>query len=327
MDSLLLPYIAIEMTKVPLVEERLNEERDEFRVLSIQSHVVHGYAGNKCAIFPLQIHGFEVDFVNSVQFSNHTGYGQIRGNRLTDKDLDELFEGLKLNNITRYSHVLSGYCGDPSFLRSISNVVAELKKTNPDLIYVCDPVLGDNGEYYTPKELLPVYQESILPLADILTPNAFELGELTGRQVKNEADCLAAIKVLHETKGIRIVIVTSGIFTENKDLMYCYASEMKSPNQFVQYRFEIPLIRGVFVGTGDVFTSLLIVWHSLLGGDLRQAICNLLGSMQCLLKRTSDYAYGISSNPNAGQRELRLLQSRYDLLVPTGDIRWVEIGL
>jgi pyridoxine kinase len=118
--------------------------------------------------------------------------------------------------------------------------------------------------------------------------------ELTGRQVKNEADCLAAIKVLHETKGIRIVIVTSGIFTENKDLMYCYASEMKSPNQFVQYRFEIPLIRGVFVGTGDVFTSLLIVWHSLLGGDLRQAICNLLGSMQCLLKRTSDYAYGNS---------------------------------
>ncbi|KAE9550823.1 hypothetical protein FO519_005951, partial [Halicephalobus sp. NKZ332] len=104
------------------VEELLQKEREGIRVLSIQSHVVSGYAGNKCSIFPLQLHGFEVDFINSVQFSNHTAYSHIRGQRLTEKELEELYEGLKLNSINRYSHVLTGYCGNPTFLAKIVEI-------------------------------------------------------------------------------------------------------------------------------------------------------------------------------------------------------------
>lgn len=46
---------------------------ERIRVLSAQSHVVHGYVGNKCATFALQTHGIEVDSINTVQFSNNTG--------------------------------------------------------------------------------------------------------------------------------------------------------------------------------------------------------------------------------------------------------------
>ena len=66
----------------------------ERRILSIQSHVVSGYVGNKSATFPLQLLGFEVDAINSVQFSNHTGYAKgIKGQVLNDSQLQELIEG------------------------------------------------------------------------------------------------------------------------------------------------------------------------------------------------------------------------------------------
>ncbi|KAK2570794.1 Pyridoxal kinase [Acropora cervicornis] len=122
------------------------ESIETCRVLSIQSHVVSGYVGNDSATFPLQVLGFEVDTINSVQLSNHTGYEHIKGQVLDAKELKVLFEGLKLNNIHFYSHLLT----------------------------VCDPVMGDAGQFYVPEELMPVYRDQILPQVDIITPNQFE---------------------------------------------------------------------------------------------------------------------------------------------------------
>ncbi|MBN3321602.1 PDXK kinase, partial [Atractosteus spatula] len=117
----------------------------ECRVLSIQSHVVRGYVGNKSASFPLQVLGFEVDSINSVQFSNHTGYAHWKGQVLTADELHVLYEGLKLNNVNHYDYVLTGYTRDTSFLEMVVDIVQELKRQNPNLVYVCDPVLGDHG--------------------------------------------------------------------------------------------------------------------------------------------------------------------------------------
>ncbi|KAH7721544.1 Protein F57C9.1 c [Aphelenchoides avenae] len=321
------------------LEEALKRERPGHRVLTIQSHVVSGYAGNKGSVFPLQINGFEVDIINSVQFSNHTGYENgIRGQRLTDADLQDLYEGLKANKLTKYSYVMSGYCGNPTFLRRIADVVRDLKAKNPNLLYVCDPVLGDNGKYYAPKECMPVFRDEILKVADIITPNIFELSELTGQRVQTEAECREAMRNLHRTANIRVVVVTSGIYAEGReDLMYCYASEWlpSAPGtwndaDYSLLRFDIPVIRGAFVGTGDVFSSLLVVWYTHFNGDLQRAICNVISSMQGLLRRTSQAAYGGRcscqwSNPGAAERELRLVESRYDLLVPQVKVNCVRI--
>jgi pyridoxine kinase len=314
-------------------EDRLKKERKNKRVLSIQSHVVSGYAGNKCSVFPLQLHGFEVDFINSVQFSHHTGHKVVRGQRLTKDDLDTLYHGLKENGINKYSHILTGYCGDSSFLHTIANIVSDLKALyKEDLLYVCDPVMGDGGQYYAPKELMPIYRDTILPLADIITPNIFELSELSGIQISTENECLNAISTIHaKYPNLSIIVVTSGLFSTDNSQMFCYASKKKllsndNPTTFERYRFTIPLIRGEFVGTGDVFASLLIVWLDEFNGEIKPAVSNVIASLQSLLKRTSEAAFESGADkPSAFQRELKLIESRFDLLVPNLFIESINI--
>jgi len=85
---------------------------------------------------------------------------------------------------------LTGYIGNPLFLRQVGHILKKLRQANPGLVYVCDPVMGDNGQLYVPKELLPVYRDEIIPLADIITPNQFEVELLTEKIFFNNKDDL-----------------------------------------------------------------------------------------------------------------------------------------
>jgi pyridoxine kinase len=82
------------------------------RILRVQSHVVSGYVGNKAAVFPLQLLGFEVDNINSVQFSNHTGYPTLKGTVLDGKELEALAEALDANGLMVHDYFLTGYIGE-----------------------------------------------------------------------------------------------------------------------------------------------------------------------------------------------------------------------
>jgi pyridoxine kinase len=170
---------------------------DTGRVLSIQSHTVQGYVGNKSAVFPLQLLGFDVDPINSVQFSNHTGYPTFRGQVLNGSQLWDLIEGLAENDLLHYTHLLTGYIGSVSFLTTVLQVVDKLRSVNPDLVYVCDPVLGDEGKLYVPQDLISVYQQKVVPVATMLTPNQFEVELLTGLRITCEEDGLKACNALH----------------------------------------------------------------------------------------------------------------------------------
>lgn len=91
---------------------------------------------NACFFFfSLQLLGFEVDAINSVQFCNHTGYKKVAGQILSEKDLDDLAGGLQQNGLDFYSHLLTGYIGAESFLRRVCSLVKHLKSVNPNLIY------------------------------------------------------------------------------------------------------------------------------------------------------------------------------------------------
>ncbi|CAI4224282.1 unnamed protein product [Auanema sp. JU1783] len=308
-----------------LYGERLAIER-QHRVLSIQSHVVHGYAGNKCSVFPLQLNGYEVDFINSVQFSNHAGYEHVKGQKLSSNDLEDLYEGLQLNKINNYSHILTGYCGNVDFLRKIGDIVSDLKKKDGSTLFFCDPVMGDNGRYYTPRELLPVYRDVIIPLADVLTPNAFELGELTGSVIETEEECFRGMDVMH-SKGVKTVVVTSGVTkTQTENSLACFASVSEN-GQKKRYRFQFPRLVGQFVGTGDVFASLLIVHLTECEGDVAQAVGKTLGSMQGLLRKTSEYAQLQVDSNSSALSELRLIQARKELLLPPQIITAENVAL
>jgi pyridoxine kinase len=102
------------------------------RVLSIQSSVVYGYVGNRSAVLPLQLLGIEVDPLNSVQLSNHTGYARFSGNKFEGAELDRLVEGLDANGfLAEYSHVLTGYIGTESFLQRTVELVKARPRARP----------------------------------------------------------------------------------------------------------------------------------------------------------------------------------------------------
>uniref|UniRef100_A0A9J8DBN3 Pyridoxal kinase n=1 Tax=Cyprinus carpio carpio TaxID=630221 RepID=A0A9J8DBN3_CYPCA len=267
------------------------------RVLSVQSHVVRGYVGNKSASFPLQVLGFEVDTINSVQFSNHTGYEHWKGQVLTADELHVLYEGIKLNNVNQYDYVLTGYTRDDSFLDMVVDIVQELKRANPNLVYVCDPVLGDNGAMYVPENLLPIYRCKVVPAADIITPNQFEAELLTGRNISSEKDAVEVMNLLHSMGPDTVVITSSDLPSPLGDQYLVALGSQKrvtADGTMVtqQIRMDIPRVDAVFVGTGDLFAAMLLAWTHLHPDNLKMA-CEKTVSVLChVIKRTITYAKG-----------------------------------
>uniref|UniRef100_A0A6M2DI70 Pyridoxal kinase n=1 Tax=Xenopsylla cheopis TaxID=163159 RepID=A0A6M2DI70_XENCH len=283
------------------------------RVLSIQSHVVSGYVGNKSATFPLQVLGFEVDTINSVQFSNHTGYKHVRGQVLTDKELGELIEGLTLNGINVYSHLLTGYVANPDFLKAIAKVVKNLREANPQLTYVCDPVLGDNGKMYVPESLLPIYRELIIPLADIVTPNQYEVELLTECKIKSVEDAWKCTDWFHN-RGVHTVVVSSSDLGDKTKILM-FGSQNKG-GQRIRVVQKIPKINASFTGVGDLFAALFLA-HSHRTKDFRKSIEYSTGTLQAVLKRTLEHSH-LAGGDTANMKyiELKLIQSKKDIEDP-----------
>ncbi|KAJ3053286.1 hypothetical protein HK097_004617 [Rhizophlyctis rosea] len=243
------------------------------RVLSIQSHVVYGYVGNKAATFPLQVLGYDVDPVNAVQFSNHTGYPGRTGELLKPNEMESLVNGLEGNGMLQeYTHVLTGYIGRASCLAVIADLVQRLKRINPNVIFVLDPVMGDNDKLYVHPDLVPVYRDTLCPLADMITPNAYEAELLTSIRATNTTTALQAIDALHALH-IPTVIITSVHLsdhahkypnTRHLHLIASYRPLAKTDptarGKPVLFSIAFPEKEGVFTGTGDMATALLLAY-------------------------------------------------------------------
>ncbi|XP_036601804.1 pyridoxal kinase [Trichosurus vulpecula] len=301
---------------------------EECRVLSIQSHVVRGYVGNRAATFPLQVLGFEIDTVNSVQFSNHTGYPNWKGQVLNSNELHELYEGLKLNNVNKYDYVLTGYTRDKSFLEMVVDIIQELKQQNSKLVYVCDPVMGDkwNGEgsMYVPADLLPVYKEKVVPVADIITPNQFEAELLTGKKISTQEEALEVMDILHSMGPETVVITSSDLpaSSGNNYLIALGSQKKKNPdgtNMTERIKMEIQKVDAVFVGTGDLFAAMLLAWTYKHPNNFKVACEKTVSAMHHVLQRTIESAKaqaGKGKKPSPAQLELRMVQSKKDIENP-----------
>lgn len=278
------------------------------KILSIQSHVVHGYVGNRAAVFPLQLLDFEVDNINSVQFSNQTGYKSFRGQRVNAADLSELFLGLKENELLNYTHILTGYVGNVEFLNKLADIIEELKNKNPDIVYLCDPVLGDNGQLYVPEGLVKVYIDRVIPMANIITPNLFELELIYGKKINKESDIIDAIKHCHD-KGTPTVIVSSSTSfnNENSDNLCLYASSKESDKII---RIEFDRLAGSFAGTGDAFAAQFLAWNTILK-DLKSACEHTISAMLHILNRTNE-----TRSHEDELIEMKLVQSKRDIENP-----------
>lgn len=179
-------------------------------ILSLQSHVAYGYVGNCVATFVLQRMGHEVVKINTVQFSNHSGYGKIFGDVMSLEHIDTIFTGLKeLKVLDNIQGVLTGYMGDKALGGVLLKWLKYIKDSNPDVIYCCDPVIGDIGRGVFVKEGVgEFFRDNAARFGDIVTPNHFELSYLMKEEVRTIEDAIKACNILHR-QGAKVVLVTS----------------------------------------------------------------------------------------------------------------------
>jgi pyridoxine kinase len=266
------------------------------RILSIQSSVAYGYVGNSAATFPLQRLGHEVWPVPTVVFSNHTGYGAWAGPLLTPDDVRAVVTGIAdLGVLGTCDAVLSGYLGSPGICEVVVDAVAQVKAANPDATYTCDPVLGNatSGCFVDPA-IPPILRERMVPVADVITPNQFELGFLTGT-TPDTLDSTLASADLARALGPPVVLVTSVLRPERPE----HTIEMLAVTDEGAWTVRTPRLAMEVNGSGDL-TAALFTAH------LKET-----GSVTDALAATSSTVYGVlSATLDSGAGELRIVAAQ-----------------
>lgn len=176
------------------------------RVLAISSQVAYGPVGLTALVPALQAAGHEVMAIPTVTLSNHPGHGKPAGYRTEPMQIEAMLAALAgLGALSPLDAVLTGYFVSAAQIEVVAQAVGELKRRLPALQVLVDPVIGDDGSLYVPADVAAAVRDRLVPLASIITPNAFELGWLTGRPVPDEAAALAAAQAL----AVRDVLATS----------------------------------------------------------------------------------------------------------------------
>jgi len=273
------------------------------RFLSLQSHVAYGYVGNRAATFPLQRLGHEVWAVNTVEFSNHTGYGAWRGRAASAEQVGEIVQGIEaLGQLARCDALLTGYVGDAALADVVLDTARRVRAANPRAIWCCDPVLGDvdTGIYVKPG-IDAFFRDRAIPAADIVTPNHFELEHLAGRKISTMDDALVAARSL--LAGPQLALVTSLRRADAPvDLI-----EMVAVTRDAAWRVATPLIGFDIApnGTGDTVAALFSA-HWIAGNDIAGALGKAASSIFAVLETTRAL----------GERELQLVAAQDRLVAP-----------
>ncbi len=275
------------------------------KILSIQSSVAYGYVGNSAAVFPLQRLGHEVWPVLTVHFSNHTGYGEWRGPLLAPSDVADVIAGVADRGVLGEADaVLSGYQGDPAVGAVILDAVDRVKAANPAAVYCCDPVMGDVGRGMFVRPGIPEFmRDHVVPRADIITPNLFELAYLSGRSLSGRTtrtldEVLAAVDAVRAT-GPRDVLVTSVLADDDGSLDVVAVSDAGA------WAVTTPLLPISPNGGGDV-TAALYLAHLHTTGSPAEALARTTSSVFAVLEATLA----------AGTRELQLVAAQDAIAVP-----------
>ena len=178
-------------------------------VLSVSSQVVYGHVGHGAIVPALQALGCEVLALPTVLLAHHPGHGAPAGRAVPTEELAALADGLeRVGALQPVDAVLSGYLGMAGSAEVVARAVARVRARRPGALFLCDPVIGDDGRVYVRDGVESAIAQHLLPLADVITPNHFELERLAGRPVAGLAQaCVAARELI--ARGPRIVVVSS----------------------------------------------------------------------------------------------------------------------
>jgi len=259
------------------------------KVLSISSQVVYGHVGNSAVAFVMQRMGHDVLAVPTIILSNRPGYKAIAGEGADPQKLNAMLEAVLENGwLADVDAVLTGYVPTVEHAEFCRSWIARIKTSNPNAIYLCDPIIGDEpGGIYIDKAAANAVRDLLLPLADIVTPNAFELHWLSGRAIPDAASAVAAAHALARPA----VVVTSApagsgmianILVEGRK-----TAATASPRRTVQAH-----------GTGDFFGGVFLA-HRLRGYTAVAAL------------RASAAAIDLVLDRSEGRSELQLIETQH----------------
>jgi pyridoxine kinase len=177
-------------------------------VIVISSHVVRGSVGNRAAVFALEALGRPVWALPTIVLPWHPGHGPATRLRFADDDFDHAIDDLiRAPWLGEVTAILTGYFGSPRQPAAVERLVRAARQRNPDLTYVCDPVMGDLGGLYIPLETASAIREHLIPIADIATPNRYELQWLAGAELSSNQKIIEAALSL----GPKRMLVTSAV--------------------------------------------------------------------------------------------------------------------
>jgi pyridoxine kinase len=271
-------------------------------ILSIQSSVAYGHVGNSAAAFLLMRMGVEVYPVLTVHYSNTTAYGTWRGPVLSADDIREVVTGVdERGALSEVDAVLTGYQGSAAIGEAVLETVALVRQRNPQALYCCDPVMGDVGRGFFVSGGIPeMYRDRIVPQADIITPNQFELEFLTGRPAGTVQELLDAADALR-AKGPGIVVVTSAVTSDLPDDQV----SMLAVTGEGAWVVSTPKLPQTFTGSGDITSAAFLASYLELR-SVPDALAKTAGAVYAVLEITAE----------SGHRELRLVKAQNALVDP-----------
>ncbi|GAD79971.1 pyridoxal kinase PdxY [Vibrio ezurae] len=280
-------------------------------VLSIQSHVSFGHAGNSSAVFPMQRMGLEVWPIHTVQFSNHTQYPQgWKGSVFSADDISDVVQGLSnIGALEKCQAVVTGYQGSAEQCNAVADAVSQTKLANPDALYICDPVMGSPEKgCIVASGVAEHLLTRLMPMADVIVPNQFELGQFVGMEINSLSDAVKACqKAL--TMGPKIVLVKH-IYCVSDDkfsMMLAYEGQC-----YLAQRPQLDFERAL-VGAGDlissVFTAGLVKgWHP-----------------TTAFKHCNEAVYGVvKQTKQADEWELQIIAAQDEFITPTESFDLIE---
>lgn len=261
-------------------------------VISIQSQVVHGHVGNSAAAYAMQAEGVNVAAVPTTLLSNHPRYPTLRGRVLETELVADLLRGVEERGLVDEAAVLvTGYLGSPGNAAASADFAERALTRNSKLVYVCDPVIGDDGRVYVADGILDVVRHRLLPAANLITPNQFELELLSGTTISDAQGLRAACAALAGQR--RIDVVATGCTLADTpagqvETILCADGQLS--------RFATPRLPIRPSGTGDLLTA-LIAAHLAKGRVMDAAVRLAVETVFAVLVRTQE----------AGTAEMRLV--------------------
>ncbi|PSH21934.1 pyridoxal kinase [Yersinia pseudotuberculosis] len=274
-------------------------------ILSIQSHVVFGHAGNSAAEFPMRRMGVNVWPLNTVQFSNHTQYGHWTGCVMPASHLTDIVQGIAdIDRLKDCDAVLSGYIGSPEQGSHILAAVAQVKQANPDAWYFCDPVMGhpEKGCIVAPG-VAEFFCNEALPASDMIAPNLLELEQLSGERVENVEQAVQVARSLC-ARGPKVVLVKhlsrAGYHADCFEMLLVTADDA--------WHISRPLVdfgKRQPVGVGDLTSGLLLV-NLLKGEPLDKALEHVTAAVYEVMLKTQ----------GMGEYELQVVAAQETIVTP-----------